>query len=315
MGGAYEKRILDYFPHDFFACISAWASFADARTLMEPRTAQPSVAPNASAVNVQAGNQALAVQVCDRLVKLNERARSINRSIGEYLKLDGEMNQIYLRSQADLTQAVKEQLPEKQTIAGTISKPSSGQIGGVMTKERVIAQSPEVRRMRELEGNILHFKDKIVGDLSLLRQEMSYVASDLAKLSGGGLVPAESKQCIKRASDQLDGEIAGLNERINSLKAQKGAQNLNTQLNICGSCDENKCVDCCRNVYKISADEGSALRAQQDRQRRKCVDNCMIISSLCQKDSNVKDMLGKGWDILKDVTEQQRDNSSNISKI
>jgi len=41
-----------------FACISAWSSSADTRTLIEPRTAQPSVAPNASAAKVQAGNRA-----------------------------------------------------------------------------------------------------------------------------------------------------------------------------------------------------------------------------------------------------------------
>jgi len=255
------------------------------------------------------------VQVCDRLVKLNERARSINRSIGEYLKLAGEMDQIYLKSQADFAQAVKEQLPEKKTIAGTVNQSSPGQIGGVISREQVIGQSPEVRRMRELEGNIPHFKDKIVGDLSLLRQEMSYVSSELAKLSGGGLVPAESKQCIKRASSQLDGEIAGLNERIHSLQARKGAQNLNTQLNICGSCDENKCLDCCRNVYKISADEGSALRDQQERQQLKCICNCLVIYSACKKNSDAADMWGKAGDIMKDFTEKQSNNSGNISKI
>jgi len=310
-----KKAYWMIFPLIYCACISVWAWSACAQTSIEPRTAQPSVAPNASAAHVQAGNQALAAQVCDRLVKLNERARSINRSIGDYIKLDGEMNQIFLKSRSDLAQAVKGQLPEGKTIAGTINQSSSGQIGGVITKEQVIGQSPEVRRIRELEGDSLRLKDKIVGDLSLLRQEMSSVASDLAKLSGGGLVPAESKHCIKRASSRLDGEIAGLNERIHALRAQKGAQNLNTRLSICGSCDENQCVSCCRNVYKISADEGSALRAQQERQRLKCVGNCMVIYSLCQKDSNEADMWAKMLDIMKDVTEKQANNSGKISKI
>jgi hypothetical protein len=230
--------------------------------------------------------------------------------LGDYQKLDGEMGQIYLKNQTDFTQAVKAQLPGRETIAGAINKPAPGQIGGVITKEQIIGQSPEVRRMQELKGNLIHLKDKIVGDLTVLRQEISSIASDLGKLSKGGLVPAEGKQCIKRASSQLDVEIAGLNERINSLKAKKGAQNLNIQL--CHSCDENKCEDCCRNLYKINADEGSALRTEQERQQNKCIINCMYIHEFCEMDSRTEDLFNMLSDILKDVNENRLNDIRNF---
>lgn len=281
----------------------------------ELQTVQPSVSPTPSATKTRVGNQSLAVQVCNSLVKLNERARSINRSFGEYFKLDGEMNEVYLKSQAHLTQATKEQFPKRKTNLGAGNKTSTGQIGGVVTKEQVIGQSPEVRRMRELQGNILLLKDKILRELRVLQQEMSSVASDIARLSDGGLVPAESKQCIQRASSQLDGEISGLNKNISSPKVRKGAQNLNTQLSICGSCDENQCVDCCRNLYKISAEKGSALRAEQERHQRMCIAHCLVINSSCKKDSETEDMWSKATNLLKSVIEHQRDNIRNITNI
>jgi hypothetical protein len=70
----------------WFALSPVCVLCADKTGILEQRTVQPSVTPNASAVKVQPGGQALAVQVCDRLVKLNERARSINHSIGRLPK-------------------------------------------------------------------------------------------------------------------------------------------------------------------------------------------------------------------------------------
>jgi hypothetical protein len=257
----------------------------------------------------------LAVQVCDRLVKLNERARPINRSFGEYFKLDGEMSEIYLKSQALLAQATKERLPESKTIAGTVNKASPGQIGGVVIKERVVGQSPEVRRMRELRGNALHLRDKIVGDLRGLHQEMSSVASDLAKLPGGGVVPAESKQCLKRASAQFDGELSQMNKHVTFLKPKKGAQSLNTQLGQCAACDENRCMDCCRNFYQINAAQGSPLHAEQEKHQMMCIAHCLVINESCKGSSEPSDMIGMAMDILKEVNERQRDNTRNISNI
>lgn len=90
---------------------------------------------------------------------------------------------------------------------------------------------------------------------------------------------------------------------------------MNTQLNICGSCDENQCVDCCRNLYKISAEKGSALRVEQERHQLMCIAHCLVINSSCKKVSETEDMWSKAINILKSVIEHQRDNIRNITNI
>jgi len=112
----------------------------------ELQTVQSSVSPTPSATKTRVGNQSLAVQVCNSLVKLNERARSINRSFGEYFKLDGEMNEIYLKSQAHLMQATKEQFPKRKTNLGASNKTSfehPAEYLGFMRRESMCGLLPE----------------------------------------------------------------------------------------------------------------------------------------------------------------------------
>ncbi len=298
-----------------FACIFAFPFSADAQKSLEPRTAQPLVTKPSPSTKGPSADAALAVHVCDRLVKLNEQARTINRSLSEYLKLGDEMNGINVQSQVQLTQATKEPLPQGKPVAPTTGKAPVGQIVGAVPKERVVNQSPEIRKMRQIQGDSLRLKNQIVGDLRALRQEVSSVVSDLAKLPGGGLVPAEHKQCIRRATAQFEGEISQMNRNTHSLKPKPGAQSLNSRPGSCDSCDEARCLDCCRNLYRIDAAPGSPLHAQQERRQMLCISHCVILHESCRRSSDQSDMYGMAMDILKSVSDSSADMTRKLSNI
>uniref|UniRef100_A0A832A3M5 Uncharacterized protein n=1 Tax=Desulfacinum infernum TaxID=35837 RepID=A0A832A3M5_9BACT len=225
------------------------------------------------------------------------------------------MNRITVKSQVQLTQSTKEPLAQGKPVAQITGKAPVGQIVGVVSKERVVNQSPEIRKMRQIQGDSLRLQNQIVGDLPALLQEVSSVASDLAKLPGGGLVAAEHKQCIQRATAQFDGEIPQMSRNLHSLKPKPGAQSLNTRPESCGSCDEARCLDCCRNLYPIDAAQGSPLHAQQERRQMLCISHCVIIYEACRKSSSQADLLGMGMDILKGVSESRTDTTRKLSSI
>lgn len=160
--------------------------YSPAQEFREAQKIQPNFTEASTVKKQQANVSSLSVHICEDYNGLKGKMASLNRSFSEYLKMDNEINEVFLKTQHQFKQIQSEQLSTRGAIAGTASKTSQNQIEGRITREQVQDQSPEVRRLQKSVSASRRLKDNIFKDLESLRQSIAAVGADIRKLSAQG---------------------------------------------------------------------------------------------------------------------------------
>jgi len=143
---------------------------------------------------------------------------------------------------------------------------------------------------------------------------------DLRKVSGSSRISSQDRKCISKEVKELENETASLQSQANNLKSQ--TDDLRSQFEqqygqgscndrIGEDCNPSQCEDCCRWQFKITEDEVSRLRSDQEWLRNNCINQCLLAAFDC----NAKFLFGLIADTQKDIQERKLANVRTMTGI
>ena len=275
---------------------------------------KPSTNPSAT----QATSEELAAinRLCEGLHRIKSNLQQIKGPLSEIRKMNNELQQVSIRiKQESLTPHSEKRVVEKKPSGGGSEKSS-----GLTPAEKTKGQIGATQQMQKINGDARRIKGSLVLIKNNIEQEWKGMEGDLRKVSGSSRISSQDRKCISKEVKELENETASLQSQANNLKSQ--TDDLRSQFEQQygqGSCNDrvgqdcipSQCEDCCRWQFKITQDEVSRLRSDQEWLRNNCINQCLLAAFDC----NAKFLFGLLADIQKDIVERKLGNVRTMTGI
>jgi chaperonin cofactor prefoldin len=274
--------------------------------------------PSASPPSTKATSEELAAinRLCDGLHRIKSNLQQIKGPLSEIRKMNSELKQVSMKiKQESLTPHSEKRVVEKKPSGGGSEKSS-----GLTPAEKTKGQIGATQQMQKINGNARRIKGSLVLIKNNIEQEWKGMEGDLRKVSGSSRISSQDRKCISKEVKELENETASLQSQANNLKSQ--TDDLRSQFEqqygqgscndrVGQDCNPSQCEDCCRWQFKITQDEVSRLRSDQEWLRNNCINQCLLAAFDC----NAKFLFGLIADTQKDIQERKLGNVRTMTGI